>query len=68
MAHQMMQESAPWPSVMLRFGPHQCSYKTHISRANIVNAVLDADTKNIIRLGHFYLILCFSGPTDSFNS
>ena len=41
---------------MIRFGPHQCSYKTHVSRANIVNAVLDADTKNIIRLGHFNLI------------
>ena len=48
MVHQMAQEGALWPSVMIRFGPHWCNSK--ITWASIVNAVLDVDTKNTIRL------------------
>ena len=43
MVHQMAQEGALWPSVMIRFGPHRCNSK--ITWANIVNAVLDVGTK-----------------------
>ena len=46
--HQMAQESALWPSVMIRFGPHWCNSK--IIWANIVNAVLDVGTESIIML------------------
>ena len=48
MAHQMMQVSALWPSVMIRFRPHWCDSK--ITWANIVNAVLDFSTKSTIVL------------------
>ena len=51
MAHQMVQEGALWPSVMITFGrigPHWRNSK--ITWANIVNAVLDFDTKSIIVL------------------
>ena len=43
--HQMAQEGALWPSVMIRFGPHWCNSK--ITWANIVNAVLDFSTKKL---------------------
>ena len=43
MAHQMAQEGALWPSVMIRFGPHW--HNSKITWANIVNAVLDFGTK-----------------------
>ena len=46
MAHQMAQEGALWPSVMIRFGPHWCNSK--ITWANIVNAMMDFCTKSII--------------------
>ena len=48
MAHQKVQEGVLWPSVMIRFGPYWCNSK--ITRANIVNAVLDVGTKSIIML------------------
>ena len=43
--HQMAQEGALWPSVMIRFGPHWCNSK--ITWANIVNAILDFSTKKL---------------------
>ena len=48
MAHQMAQEGALWPSVMIRFRLHWRNSK--ITWANIVNAVLDFGTKIIIVL------------------
>ena len=48
MVHQMAQEGALWPSVMIRFGPHWRNSK--ITWANIVNAVLDFGTKSIMVL------------------
>ena len=48
MAHQMVQEGALWPSVMIIFGPHWRSSK--ITWANIAHAVLDVGTKSIIML------------------
>ena len=44
MAQQMAQEGALWPSDMMRFGPY---WPNSITRANIVNAVLDVGTKSI---------------------
>ena len=43
MAHQMAQDGAPWPSVMIRFGPHWRNSK--ITWANNDKAVLDFGTK-----------------------
>ena len=41
MVHQMAQEGALWPIVMIRFGPHWCNSKiTEITWANIVNVVI----------------------------
>ena len=48
MVHQMAQEGALCPSVMIRFGPHWRNSK--ITWANIVNVVMDFDTENIIVL------------------
>ena len=48
MVHQMVQEGALWPSVMIRFGLHW--HNSKITRANNVNAVLDVGTKSIIML------------------
>ena len=46
--HQMAQEGALWPSVMIRFGPHW--HNSKITWANIVNVVLDLALKSIIVL------------------
>ena len=45
MAHQMAQEGALWPSVMIRFGPLWRNSK--ITWDNIVDAVLDVNITNL---------------------
>ena len=55
MAHQMAQEGALWPSVMIRFGLHWRNSK--ITWANIVNAVLDFGSKSIIVLPILNMVL-----------
>ena len=48
MVHQMVQEGALWPSAVITFVPHWRNSK--ITWANIVNGVLDFDTKSTIVL------------------
>ena len=44
MAHQMAQEGAHWPSSVIRLGQHW--HNSKITRANIVNGVLNVGTKH----------------------
>ena len=45
--HQKAQESAFWPSSVIRLGPHW--YNSKITWANVVHALLDVQAKIFIK-------------------